>query len=178
MQCLFQTSPRARSLSPSSSRFHSPSLTPTRSSNSLSPQSPDFSQSYLSPDSLDTKNLYPRIVSASAEPPTSPNFHRPGKDKLTQQTGLFLFIGMACNLLRKSESSWELYKKVTEVRSRLFVSSLTYCLSSHNYLGICYTWCHLCVLFVDICIQLTIHFIGGLLIALMLLVLALSLFGI
>ncbi|XP_071792648.1 actin-binding LIM protein 1-like isoform X4 [Asterias amurensis] len=71
------TSPRARSLSPSSSRFHSPSLTPTRSSNSLSPQSPDFSQSYLSPDSLDTKNLYPRIVSTSAEPPTSPNFHRP-----------------------------------------------------------------------------------------------------
>ncbi len=73
------TSPRARSLSPSSSRFHSPALTPTRSSNSLSPQSPDFSQSYLSPDALDTKKLYPRIVSTAAEPLTSPNFHRPGR---------------------------------------------------------------------------------------------------
>ncbi|XP_038064398.1 actin-binding LIM protein 3-like isoform X2 [Patiria miniata] len=70
-------SPRARSLSPSSSRFHSPSLTPTRSSNSLSPQSPDFAQSYLSPDAIDTNKLYPRILPNAAEPPTSPNFHTP-----------------------------------------------------------------------------------------------------
>lgn len=75
-----QDSSRSRSLSPDSSscRFHSPSMSPTRSSNSLYAQVQDSIQSYLSP-THDLKNLYPRPLQVSPEPPALPNYHRPGR---------------------------------------------------------------------------------------------------
>ncbi|XP_072025777.1 actin-binding LIM protein 2-like isoform X3 [Amphiura filiformis] len=70
-------SERSRSLSPDSScRFQSPTMSPTRSSNSLYNQVQDQIQSYLSP-THDIKNLYPRPLQLSPEPPVIPNYHRP-----------------------------------------------------------------------------------------------------
>ncbi len=52
-------------------------MSPTRSSNSLYAQVQDQIQSYLSP-THDVKNLYPRPLHVSPEPPNLPNYHRPG----------------------------------------------------------------------------------------------------